>query len=465
MISQVRLYNTLNRSVEELNTIEPGLVKLYCCGPTVYHYAHVGNFRAYIFEDLLVRTLRVAGYTVQHVMNITDVGHLVGDLDEGEDKMLVAMRREGKSSAEIAQFYTDAFFRDAALLNITRPTVVCAATAHIGEMIEVIQMLEERGFTYQAEGNVYFDISKFPHYSRLGLLQLDKLEAGARVGVDAHKRNPHDFVLWFTRSKFEGQELVWDSPWGRGYPGWHIECSAMARRYLGDRFDIHCGGVDHIPVHHSNEIAQSDCACGHQCVNVWMHGEFLVNEKNEKIAKSSGGFTTVSDIVEQGLDPLALRFLCLGTSYRKQLAFSWDVLRAAHETLAKLKRVFLALGSDSSETATTIELKNAFVAELCADLNSSRGVALMWETLGSAALSPAEKRAALLAFDEVLGLGMSTWKEVAVEVPAAVQELLECRANARASKQWAESDSLREQIKGLGYSVEDKGAQQTVRKL
>jgi cysteinyl-tRNA synthetase len=329
-------------------------------------------------------------------------------------------------------------------------------------MIEVIQMLEERGFTYQAEGNVYFDISKFPHYSRLGLLQLDKLEAGARVGVDAHKRNPHDFVLWFTRSKFEGQELVWDSPWGRGYPGWHIECSAMARRYLGDRFDIHCGGVDHIPVHHSNEIAQSDCACGHQCVNVWMHGEFLVNEK---IAKSSGGFTTVSDIVEQGLDPLALRFLCLGTSYRKQLAFSWDVLRAAHETLAKLKRVFLALGSDSSETATTIELKNAFVAELCADLNSSRGVALMWETLGSAALSPAEKRAALLAFDEVLGLGMSTWKEVAVEVPAAVQELLECRANARASKQWAESDSLREQIKGLGYSVEDKGAQQTVRKL
>jgi cysteinyl-tRNA synthetase len=465
MISSVRLYNTLSRSVEELNTIEPGLVKLYCCGPTVYHYAHVGNFRAYLFEDLLVRTLRSAGYTVQHVMNITDVGHLVGDLDAGEDKMLVAMRREGKTSAEIAQFYTEAFFRDAALLNITRPTVVCAATAHISDMIEMIQMLEQRGFTYQAEGNVYFDISKFPQYTRLGLLQLDKLEAGARVGVDAHKRNPYDFVLWFTRSKFEGQELVWDSPWGRGYPGWHIECSAMARRYLGDRFDIHCGGVDHIPVHHSNEIAQSDCACGHQSVNVWMHGEFLVNEKNEKIAKSSGGFTTVSDIIQQGLDPLALRFLCLGTSYRKQLAFGWDVLRAAHETLVKLKRAFLALGTETKETAATVELKGAFISELCTDLNSARGIALMWETLGSTALSPAEKRAALLSFDEVLGLGMSTWKEVAVEVPAAVQELLERRANARASKQWAESDSLREQIKGLGYSVEDKGTQQTVRKL
>jgi cysteinyl-tRNA synthetase len=461
----IRIFNTLSRSVEEFKPLEPGIVKVYCCGPTVYHFAHVGNFRAYLFEDLLVRTLRAVGYTVEHVMNTTDVGHLVGDADEGEDKMLVAMRREGKSSADIAQFYTDAFFRDAALLNITRPSIVCPATEHISDMIEMIKALEARGFTYQAEGNVYFNIDAFPHYSRLALLQLDRLEAGARVGVDSHKKNPHDFVLWFTRSKFEGQELVWDSPWGRGYPGWHIECSAMARKYLGDRFDIHCGGVDHIPVHHSNEIAQSDCACGHQCVNYWMHCEFLVNEKNEKIAKSSGGFTTVSDIVQQGLDPMALRFLCLGTSYRKQLAFSWDLLRSAHDTLTKLKRAVLALGTIAIESPATKELQSAFLAELGNDLNSSRGVALVWETLGSRSLSPAEKRAALLSFDEVLGLGIGSWREESVEVPDVVQGLLSQRAAARAAKQWSESDALRESIKSHGFVVEDKGGEQILRKL
>ena len=460
----VKIFNTLSRSVEELKPLTPGHIKLYCCGPTVYHFAHVGNFRAYLFEDLLVRTLRMAGYKVEHVMNITDVGHLVGDSDEGDDKMLVAMRREGKSSQEIARFYTDAFFQDSDRLRITRPNVVCAATEHITEMIEMIKTLEERGFTYQAAGNVYFDISKFSNYSRLGRLRLDQLEAGARVGVDAYKKNPHDFVLWFTRSKFEGQELVWDSPWGRGYPGWHIECSAMAQKYLGDTFDIHCGGIDHVPVHHTNEIAQSDCACGHQSVNYWMHCEFLVNEKSEKIAKSSGGFTTVSDIVAQGLDPIALRFLCLGTSYRKQLAFGWDQLRTANETLSKLKRAVIALGAETTESAATREISASFLAELCDDLNSARGLALVWEVLGSQTLSAAEKRSLILAFDEVLGLGVAQWKEEAVEVPDAVQALVAQRAAARAQKQWGESDRLRGEIRALGYSVEDKGAEQIVRK-
>lgn len=460
----VKLFNTLSRSVEPLQPLTPGHIKLYCCGPTVYHFAHVGNFRTYLFEDLLVRTLRRAGYAVEHVMNITDVGHLVSDSDEGDDKMLVAMRREGKTSSDIATFYTEAFFNDAARLNIVRPNVVCAATDHIAEMISMIQDLEKRGFTYQAAGNVYFDIAKFPNYTRLGRFNLEQLEAGARVGVDTHKKNPHDFVLWFTRSKFEGQELVWDSPWGRGYPGWHIECSAMARKYLGDEFDIHCGGVDHIPVHHTNEIAQSDCACGHQSVRHWMHGEFLVNEKSEKIAKSSGGFTTVSDIVTQGLDPVAFRFLCLGTSYRKQLAFGWDQLKTANETLAKLKRAFIALGSERAETPATKEIAANFLAELCDDLNSARGLALVWETLGSATLSPAEKRTLLLSFDEILGLGMSQWKEEVVEVPESVKALVEQRAAARARKEWNESDRLRGEIRALGFSVEDKGSEQIVKK-
>jgi cysteinyl-tRNA synthetase len=460
----VKLFNTLSRSVEVLKPISPDQVKLYCCGPTVYHYAHVGNFRTYLFEDLLVRTLRVAGYNVQHVMNITDVGHLVSDSDDGDDKMLVAMRREGKTSGQIATFYTEAFFNDAARLHIERPTVVCAATEHIAEMISMIKDLEDRGFTYQAAGNVYFDISKFPNYTRLGRFNLDQLEAGARVGVDTHKKNPHDFVLWFTRSKFEGQELVWDSPWGRGYPGWHIECSAMARKYLGETFDIHCGGIDHIPVHHTNEIAQSDCACGQQSVRHWMHGEFLVNEKSEKIAKSSGGFTTVSDIIAQGLDPIAFRFLCLGTSYRKQLAFGWDQLKTANETLAKLKRAVINLGSDVKETAATKEITATFLAELCDDLNSARGLALVWETLGSQTLSPAEKRAALLAFDEILGLGVGQWKEEIVEIPDSVKALVDQRATARAQKEWAESDRLRGEIRALGFSVEDKGSEQIVRK-
>ena len=256
MPDEIKLYNTYSRSLETLLPLEAGKVGIYCCGPTVYNYQHIGNFKTFISEDLLVRTLRLASYEVNHVLNITDVGHLTGDNDEGEDKMIVAMKREKKSSMEIAAFYTEKFFEDWDLLGLSRPSIVCKASEHIEDMIALIQRIEANGFAYLSSGNVYFDVSKFKNYGKLAKLDLSKLKAGARIAVDSNKRNPHDFVLWFTKSKFENQELQWDSPWGRGYPGWHIECSAMSMKYLGEAFDIHCGGIDHIPVHHTNEIAQ-----------------------------------------------------------------------------------------------------------------------------------------------------------------------------------------------------------------
>lgn len=273
----MKFYNTLSRKVELFKPLVSGQASVYCCGPTVYNFQHIGNLKTYICEDLLVRTLRLAGYQVKHVMNITDVGHLTSDADQGEDKMLVAMRREGKSSKEIAEFYTKCFFEDCAKLNINEPNVVCRATEHVKEMIVLTERILSNGFAYVSGGNVYFDVQKFEEYGRLAQLDLNKLKAGARIDVDSHKRNPLDFVLWFTKSKFIDQELQWDSPWGRGYPGWHIECSAMSMKHLGEQIDIHCGGVDHIPVHHTNEIAQSESATGKRpWVRHWFHSEFLV---------------------------------------------------------------------------------------------------------------------------------------------------------------------------------------------
>jgi len=334
-LRSVRLFNTLTRSIDPLKPLVPGAVSIYCCGPTVYNYQHIGNMRTYIFEDLLVRTLRRAGYSVNHVMNITDVGHLVSDADEGEDKMAVAARREKKSSAEIAEYYTKIFFEDCTKLHIQRPATVCKATEHIPEMIALIQRLEARGMTYCAGGNVYFDVAKLADYGKLAKLDIQNLNARARVDIDTNKRSPLDFVLWFTKSKFEDQELQWDSPWGRGYPGWHIECSAMSMKYLGDAFDIHCGGIDHIPVHHTNEIAQSEGATGAEWVHHWMHGEFLVINA-EKMSKSKGGFLTLDTIVSQGFDPLAYRFMCLTAHYRSQLNFTDETLKNAAKVVQPL---------------------------------------------------------------------------------------------------------------------------------
>lgn len=462
---QVALYNTISRTIEPLKTIEPGKCSIYCCGPTVYDFQHIGNMRTYIFEDVLVRVLRRAGYKVKHVMNITDVGHLVSDADEGEDKMAVAARREKKSSMEIAAYYTKIFFDDCDKLNIKRPDVVCKATDHIQEMIELIKKLEARGMVYVAGGNVYYDTSKFPEYGKLAKLNLEQLQTQARVETDNNKKNPLDFVLWFTKSKFENQELQWESPWGRGYPGWHIECSAMSMKYLGDKFDIHCGGIDHIPVHHTNEIAQSEGATGKPWVTCWMHGEFLLLNK-EKMSKSKGGFITLSTVADQGMDPLAYRFLCLTAHYRSQLNFSDETLGNAAHGLKKLRSSVLALKGTG---ATPVEPQSKkyleeFEAAAFDDLNMPKAFASVWAALNDSTLKPGEKLWLLCQMDLILGFGIDAWKEENVEVPAEVRALMTARDDARKAKNWAESDRLRGEIQKHGFIVEDSPTGTKVKK-
>ena len=467
---RVRLFNTMHRTVEPLETVSPGEVKMYCCGPTVYNFAHIGNMRTYVFEDLLRRALELAGYRVRHVMNITDVGHLTSDADEGEDKMMVAMRREGRTATQIADFYTDAFWRHADALHIHRPEVACRATEHIGDMIALIQRLEERGLVYQAGGNVYFSIDAFPAYGRLAGLDLEKLRAGARIDVDANKRNPLDFVLWFTKSKFENQEMVWESPWGVGYPGWHIECSAMSIRYLGDQFDIHCGGIDHVAVHHTNEIAQSEGATGKSpWVRLWMHGEFLVADA-AKMSKSSGEFTTVDTLVEKGYDPLAYRYLCLNSHYRNPLTFSYEALDGAANGLESLRKTIRALKAAVAEPPAVDEnhpRAQEFFGHLFDDLNVPRALATLWTMLKDD-LPAGEKLALALWFDQALGLGLAALEapEARVEtIPAEVLALVEQRADARKGRDFALADQCRDRIQALGYDIRDtpEGAVVTAR--
>jgi cysteinyl-tRNA synthetase len=460
---EIRLFNTLSRSLELLRPKEPGKVGVYCCGPTVYNYQHIGNLRTYIFEDLLVRTLRYAGYEVSHVMNITDVGHLVSDADEGEDKMALAAKREGKKSEEIASYYTNIFFEHCQWLNIKRPTIVCKATEHISQMIALIAKLLEQGCAYQSGGNVYFDVSTFPDYGKLARLDLERLQAGARVAVDSQKRNPSDFALWFTKSKFENQELLWESPWGTGYPGWHIECSAMAMTYLGESFDIHCGGIDHIPVHHTNEIAQSEGATGKQFAAIWMHGGFLVLGK-DKMSKSSGEFLTLDLLKERGYEPLSYRLFCLGGSYRQELSWSWQALESASNSLKRLKNNIIELKSKTGQARISTSelgpdakaLREAFDREVFTDLNFAAALAVLHETVNSKTVSGAEKLALLELYDLSLGLGISGWNETSDEIPEEVIRLVEQRNEARKNKNWAAADALRQQVFELGFSIEDR---------
>jgi cysteinyl-tRNA synthetase len=407
----LRLYNTLTRTYEDFVPISPDRVGMYCCGPTVYNYAHIGNLRTYIFEDLLRRTLEMLGYPVYHVMNVTDVGHLTDDADDGEDKMERSAREMKRSVWEIAEFFTERFFEDVGKLNIVEPNVVCRATDHITQMIELIEQLERGGYTYVAGGNVYFDIARFPEYGKLALLDLDELRAGARIEVDQNKRNPHDFVLWFTNSKFEHQSMMWDSPWGRGYPGWHIECSAMSLHYLGDQFDIHCGGIDHISVHHTNEIAQTEAATGKPWVKYWVHGEFLVMDA-AKMSKSSGGFLTLSRLQEQGYDPLDYRYFCLGGHYRTQLQFSFESLQASQNARRKLMERIAALHDEAAMDGPPRPDWNgvyavAFREHLSDDLNTSRGLAELWGLLKDQRIGAADKLAQIAAMDRVLGLRLA----------------------------------------------------------
>ena len=461
MKKKVYLYNTMSRTVEEFVPISDEYVGIYGCGPTVYNYAHIGNLRTYIFEDTLKRVLRHAGFKVKHVMNITDVGHLTGDGDDGEDKMEKSARESGRSVWDIAKFYTDAFFRDYDSLNIIRPDVVCPATQHIPQMIELIKRLEAGGHTYVAGGNVYFSIDTFPAYGRLAKLNLDDLKSGARIDIDSNKRNPKDFVLWFTNSKFGEQAMMWDSPWGRGYPGWHIECSAMSMYYLGETFDIHCGGIDAIPVHHTNEIAQSEAATGKPWVKYWMHGEFLLSDKG-KMSKSSGEFLTMSVLKEHGYDPMDYRYFCLGATYRTQLQFSYQGMDGARTARLGLLERIAALGDEVAAEASVSEKTRAYMDQFDSyvfnDLATARGLSVLWTMLKDDGISNAEKRYAVNYMDSVLGLRLDevkAAKDGGSDIPAEVMELVEKRAQAKKAKDWAAADSYRNQIDALGYLLKD----------
>jgi cysteinyl-tRNA synthetase len=463
----LRLYNTLGRELQEFRPLRPGAVGIYGCGPTVYNYAHIGNLRAYVFDDTLVRSLRFLGYEVRHVMNITDVGHLSGDDDEtGEDKMVKSAQERGKSVLEVAAFYTEAFFKDTLRLNILPPSVVCKATEHIDDMIALITRIEAKGYTYQAGGNLYFDVSKFPAYGELALLKLDDLKAGVRIEVDANKRNPADFALWFTKSKFENQAMIWDSPWGRGYPGWHIECSAMSMKYLGEQFDIHAGGIDHIPVHHTNELAQSEAATGMKWVNYWLHNEFLITASG-KMAKSKGGFLTLQVLVDAGYDPLDYRYFLLGGHYRSQLQFSYEALDSAKASRRSLVERVLALKEKAGAAAVPAELGpkaasylESFTAHLCQDLATPRALAELWGLLRDAEVPASEALAAAYRMDGVLGLGLSESRRAeaaAVDsaLAAEIDGLVAQRAVAKKAKDWARADAIRAELQSMGVLLED----------
>ncbi len=455
---ELSFYNTLGRQLMPFIPLEKGKAGMYTCGPTVYNYAHIGNLRTYLFEDFLRRVLEFMGFQVKHVMNVTDVGHLTDDADSGEDKMLKSSRESGRSVWEIAEMYTRAFFRDTDRLNILRPTITCKATEHIPEMIQLVQRLEERGFTYESGGNIYFSIDRFPDYGKLALLDIQDLKAGARTGIDSNKRNPHDFVLWFTRSKFEHQTMLWDSPWGKGYPGWHLECSAMSMKYLGEQFDIHCGGVDHIPVHHTNEIAQSEAATGKKpWVRYWLHGEFLLIDR-EKMSKSKGGFLTLERLIEEGFDPLDYRYFCLGGHYRSQLQFSFEGLKAAQtarknliERISRWERPRPEDKIPCSEKGN-MYLEN-FRSHLSMDLNTPQALADLWALVKDPDLDQREKHQLVQEMDRVLGLHLTDFVEEPLdpELDALIQE----REQARKARDFVRSDEIRNLLKSRGILLED----------
>lgn len=450
----MRVYNTLMRLKQDFVPVTPGLVKIYTCGPTVYWFAHIGNFRAYVFADTLRRAFEFLGYQVQHVMNITDVGHLTTDDDLGEDKLEAGARREGKTPQEIARFYEQAFFADAQKLNILRPHIVCRATEHIPEMIELIKRIEANGFTYRTRVGLIFDTGKYPDYWRLGRLNLEEQRAGARVEIDPERRNPSDFALWITNQP--KHLMQWDSPWGRGFPGWHIECSAMSIRYLGEEFDIHTGGIDHIPIHHTNERAQNFAATGREVVRYWMHNAFL-QLGEARMGKSEGNIMTVSELEKLDYEPLAFRYLCLNAHYRMPLNFSLEALSAAQNGLRGLRE--LGLNARNWQRGSDDEwLKRAnweFTSALEDDLNLPQAMAVVWGLVREGNKRQ-DKRAwdLLNDFDRVLGLGLGEGYEEQ-EVPLEVRILAEEREQARKARDWTRADRLRQEILQRGYIIED----------
>ena len=455
------LYNTLTKSVDEFVPNEEGKVAMYTCGPTVYHFAHIGNLRSYIMEDVLEKYLRYVGYDVKRVMNITDVGHLTSDGDTGEDKMLKGAKREHKTVMDIARFYTDAFMADCEKLSIKRPDVVEPATNCIPEFIHMIEVLLEKGYAYIAGENVDFDTSKLDNYYVLSSQNEEDLQVGVREDVeeDTNKRNKTDFVLWFTKSKFDNQELKWDSPWGVGYPGWHIECSCISMKHLGEYMDIHCGGVDNIFPHHTNEIAQSEAYIGHKWCNYWFHVNHL-NTKNGKMSKSKGEFLTVSLLEEKGYNPMAYRFFCLQSHYRKPLEFSWDALDNVVSAYDKLVKRIANLSTDGEvDTAACEEWKMKFAEALSHDINTSSAITVLYDML-KAELSDASKRVLVQSMDEVLSLQLEkAWEEkeadVDDELASYVEKKIEERKEAKKAKDFAKADAIREELLAKGIVLKD----------
>lgn len=462
MENRIKFYNTLTRTVETFIPNEDGKVKMYTCGPTVYHFAHIGNLRSYIMEDILEKTLRYAGYDVKRVMNITDVGHLSSDADTGEDKMLKGAKREHKTVMEIAKFYTDAFFSDCEKLNIKRPDVVEPATNCISEFIHMIEVLLEKGYAYISGENVYFDTSKLEDYYVFSSQSEKELMVGVRddVDEDTNKKNKSDFVLWFTKSKFDNQELKWDSPWGIGYPGWHIECSCISMKHLGEDMDIHCGGVDNIFPHHTNEIAQSEAYIGHKWCNYWFHVHHL-NDKSGKMSKSKGEFLTVSLLEEKGYNPLVYRMFCLQSHYRKPLEFSYEVMdnvRAAYEKILKAVAKLKAEG----EVNTTLfeQYKNKFLEALGNDINTSMAITVLYEVL-KADINDKTKLELIRSFDEVLCLNLTCGDlagetiEIEPEFEAYILNMIEERKAAKKEKNFARADEIRNELLEKGIILED----------
>lgn len=444
----LRLFNTLTREIEPFVPLHPGTVGMYCCGPTVYQYAHTGNLRTYIFEDILRRVLEQNNYVVHHVMNITDVGHLTDDADSGEDKLERSAKESETSAFVLAKKYTDAFFEDLKLLNIEMPHQTPKATEHIAEQIALIRRLEEQGYTYRITDGIYFDTAKFPSYGKLTGQNKADLKEGARVAVNPEKRNSTDFALWKFSPQGVQRQMQWDSPWGVGFPGWHIECSAMSMKYLGETFDIHTGGIDHIPVHHTNEIAQSEAATGKQFVRYWLHGEFLRLEK-DRMGKSEGNALTLATLKERGYPPLAFRYLVLNTHYRKPLSFSFTALAAAQTALMGLYDKIRVMAEPAVGCA---EYEERFHDAVNEDLNTPKALGILWEMMQSDYPEGAKHRT-LLVFDKVLGLGLSDVKPTTV--PKSVMDIVQERERARQQRKFGRSDQLRIDIEAMGYVVED----------
>ena len=451
------IYNTLTHKKEEFKEIEKGHVKMYTCGPTVYHYAHIGNIRNYIGHDILQKTLMYLGYDVKRVMNITDVGHLTSDSDSGEDKMEVAKKREGKSALEIADFYTKAFFDDYTKVNCVMPDIVSPATQNIDMYITIIQKLLDDGYAYTSGGNVYFDISKLKDYYVLTNHKEDDMVVGAREGVeeDDRKRNQADFALWFTTSKFENHELLWDSPFGKGYPGWHIECSGISIKYLGEYLDIHGGGVDNIFPHHTNEIAQSESYLGHKWCNYWFHNEHLLDESG-KMSKSNGEILTVSELERKGYDPLAFRFMCLNSHYRKQLVFSFDALDQASNTLKKLKSRISGISEDGELDKEKYDYYNHnFIEEISNGLNVSNAITVLYDLLKDNSVNGTTKLKLISDFDKVFSLNLIESNEEDSSLTKYILDKIEERNNAKKDKNYALADQIRNDLLNQGIELMD----------